>query len=344
VIVDLRGLRKRYGAVEALRGLDLQVAPGQVYGFLGRNGAGKSTALRIIMGITRPSGGEVVLFGRPQRGEDPLVRRRIGYVAQEQAFYPWMTPVSLGRFVSGFYPGWDDAEYRRLLGLLEIPAGQRIQTFSGGTHAKLALAVALAHRPELLVLDEPTAGMDAVARREFLELVRLQAQRTGRATLFSSHLIDEVELAADTVGIIDGGRMLWQGPAPALQAQFRRLAREEAGTVDGAQAPEGTVDGAQAPVGTVDGAQVPVGTVDGARAPVGAVDGARTPEGPEGELGVGPGIELLEDRREGGRRTLLVRAADPQALEARAAAAGWVVSTPSLEDVFVALVRRPVAY
>ena len=308
-MIRLRGLVKRYGAVEALRGLDLDVRPGQVYGFLGRNGAGKSTALRIIMGITLPTAGDVQIFGRSLRGEDPGVRRRIGYVAQEQSFYGWMTPLNLGRFVAGFYPSWQDAEYRRLLALLEIPADRRIQTFSGGTHAKLALAVALAHRPELLVLDEPTAGMDAVARREFLELVRLQAQRTGRTTLFSSHLIDEVELAADTVGIIDGGRLLWQGPAGTLQAQFRQMVLDPADS---------------AAAGT----------------PPPFAGAAGLPDLP----GL-PGLQILEDRQEGTRRTLLVRAADATVLEALAAAApGWQLSIPSLEDVFVALVRRPLAY
>ena len=288
-VVALRGLVKRYGTVEALRGLDLTVAAGQVYGFLGRNGAGKSTALRVIMGITHATAGEVMLFGQPLQREDPAVRRRIGYVAQEQSFYGWMTPLRLGQFVGGFYPTWDDAEYRRLLALLEVPADQRIATFSGGNHAKLALAVALAHRPELLVLDEPTAGMDAVARREFLELVRVQAQRAGRTTLFSSHLIDEVELAADTIGIVDGGRMLWEGPPADLQAQVRRL---------------------RASVETV------------------------LPEA---------GLQVLEDRRDPDGRAVLVRAVDPALLEALAAG-GWEISVPSLEDIFVALVRRPIAY
>src|SRR5215831_12121795 len=159
-VISLRGLVKHYGSVEALRGLDLSVERGQVYGFLGRNGAGKSTTLRIIMGVTLPTGGAVELFGQRARGEHPAVRRRIGYVAQEQAFYGWMTPAALGRFVAGFYPTWDEGEFRRLLGLLDVPAERRIQTLSGGMQPKLALALALAHRPELLILDEPTAGMD----------------------------------------------------------------------------------------------------------------------------------------------------------------------------------------
>ena len=299
-MVALRGLVKRYGTVEALRGLDLTVEPGRVYGFLGRNGAGKSTALRIIMGITQATSGDVELFGRRQRGEDTAARRRIGYVAQEQSFYGWMTPLRLGAFVRGFYPTWDGAEYERLLTLLDVPRERRIQTFSGGTHAKLALALALAHRPELLVLDEPTAGMDAVARREFLELVQSQARRSGRTTLFSSHLIDEVELAADTVGIIDGGRMLWQGPTAALQSQVRCLRYR------------------------------------------GPADAA--PPLPELLAAEPARLRVLEDRSDDRGRTVMV-SGEPEVLEAlEATAPGWQVVVPSLEDAFVALVRRPITY
>jgi ABC-2 type transport system ATP-binding protein len=302
-VVALRGVVKRYRKLEALRGLDLTVGKGEIYGFLGRNGAGKSTALRIVMGITRPSGGAVELFGRPLRGEDPAVRRRIGYVAQEQSFYGWMTATSLGRFVAGFYPTWSDSEFGRLLAVLDVPPDRKIQTFSGGMHAKLALALALAHGPDLLVLDEPTAGMDPLARREFLELVRAQARREGRTTVFSSHLIDEVELAADTIGIIDGGRMSWQGPASALQRQFLRL-RQRVPAAEALAAP-----------------------------PLLARPPAET------------GLTVVEDRQEGPLRTLLVRAADLEVLQALEAEAGdWEVARPSLEDVFVGLVRRPVTY
>lgn len=291
-VVSLRGLVKSYGTVQALRGLDLTIPAGQVFGFLGRNGAGKSTTLRIIMGITLPSGGVVELFGHGVRGEHPALRRRIGYVAQEQTFYGWMTPATLGRFVSGFYPTWDQAEFQRLLRVLSVPADQRIQTLSGGTQPKLALALALAHRPELLILDEPTAGMDAVARREFLELVRAQAQGAGRTTLLSSHLIDEVELAADTIGIVDDGRMLWQGPPRSLQGAVRVLRYR----------------------------------------------------GPAAEAPALPDLPIitLEDRIDSDGRTLMIHTADAAVLDAFVAAAiGWEIGTPSLEDVFVALVRRP---
>ncbi len=220
-VLETRGLEKRYGKVEALSGLDLEVRRGEVYGFLGRNGAGKSTTIRIVMGITRPSAGSYLLFGQP--GGRIALRQRVGYVAQEQNFYGWMTPYSLGRFVRGFYPTWDDDAYAALIRNLDLPTGRKIRTFSGGMQVKLALALALAHHPELLVLDEPTAGLDPVARREFLEMVRDQAERSGRTTFFSTHLIDEIELAAHRVGIVEDGRMRYQGSTLELAARVRLL-------------------------------------------------------------------------------------------------------------------------
>jgi len=221
--IEVRGLAKRYGAVEALRGVDFTVHPGDVVGFLGRNGAGKSTTIRILMGITRPSAGEVRMFGEPLGRDLVRWRRRIGYVAQEQSFYGWMTPLGIGRFASGFFPSWDHAELERLLGVLDVPPKRRIGTFSGGTKVKLALALALAHRPPLLVLDEPTAGLDPVARREFLEIVRAENERSGRTTFFSSHLVDEIELVARRVAILEDGRTRYEGPIDALVERARRI-------------------------------------------------------------------------------------------------------------------------
>lgn len=218
-----RGLVKTYGKVQALRGLDLNVRQGEVYGFLGRNGAGKSTAIRIAMGITKPTAGSVSVFGETLRVSAVSARQRIGYVAQEQNFYGWMTATTIGQFVSGFFPAWQDEEYARLLAQLELPPARRIRTFSGGMKAKLALALSLAHKPALLILDEPTAGLDAVARREFIEMVREQSELTNRTTFFSSHLIDEVEAAADRVGIIEQGRVLYEGDLNTLAARIRKV-------------------------------------------------------------------------------------------------------------------------
>lgn len=222
-VVEVLGLRKSYGKVEVLKGLNMNVEAGQVYGFLGRNGAGKSTTLKILVGILSQGAGSVRLFGEPMEGQQIHLRQQLGYVAQEQNFYGWMTPTSIGRFVSGFYPTWEQSTYDHLVKLMELPAKRQIQTFSGGMKAKQALALALAHRPELLVLDEPTAGLDPVARREFSELVREQAQQEGHTILFSSHLVDEVERSADRVGILERGVMHYEGPREELYTLVRRL-------------------------------------------------------------------------------------------------------------------------
>jgi ABC-2 type transport system ATP-binding protein len=224
-ILEVRGLTKRYGNVQALSGLDLTVTAGEVYGFLGRNGAGKSTTIRILMGITERTSGTIRLFGETPKGDMVRARQKIGYVAQEQSFYGWMTPKNLASFVRAFFPTWDDGEFHRLVRRLELPLDRKIGTFSGGMRVKVALATALAHRPPLLLLDEPTAGLDPVARREFLEIVRDESKNSGRTTFFSSHLVDEVELVAHRVGIVDGGRMRFEGGVKDLGQRVRLVTR-----------------------------------------------------------------------------------------------------------------------
>src|SRR5262245_25386800 len=170
----------------------------------------------MLMGIIKADRGSMDLFGQATRRTTIAQKRRIGYVSQGQFFYPWMTCRRLGRFVGGFYPTWDPVEYERLLNVLDVPYDRKVSALSGGTRVKLALALALAHRPEMLILDEPTAGLDPVARREFLDMIGRQARMHRRTTLFSSHLVDEVERVADRVGIIHRGRLRYEGPIDAL--------------------------------------------------------------------------------------------------------------------------------
>jgi len=215
-VLSLEGVHKSFGSLPVLDGLNLAVYPGEVFGFLGRNGAGKSTAIRLIMGITRCDAGQINVFGKPLQDDIVGIRQRIGYVAQDQNIYPWMTPRVLARFVRGFYPRWDEKRYWHLVDDFDLPAKRRIGTFSGGMKAKLALTVALATRPELLILDEPTAGMDPVARREFLDLVREQTLRDGATTFFSTHLIDEIEAIAERIAIVESGRTIYDGALEPL--------------------------------------------------------------------------------------------------------------------------------
>ena len=291
-VLAIDALTKRYGSVTVLQGLSLSVERGEVYGFLGRNGAGKSTTIRIAMGITRGDGGSVQLFGETMNAKSHVrLTQRVGYVSQEQHFYPWMSARKLGDFVQGFYPRWDDAEYLKLLERLDIPPTRKVGQLSGGMRVKVALALALAHEPELLILDEPTAGLDPVARREFLEIARDQAARREVTTFFSTHLIDEVELAADRVGIVEDGRTRFEGTVEALVDQFVLLV--------------------EAP----------------------GVRGATPPDALGGE-----DFQVLSDHTHRGQRQLMLR------VRSRRDALTliddyWQLDKPSLEDIFVQLVR-----
>ncbi len=232
-VIEMERVVKRFGAVPVLDGLSLSVGRGEVHGFLGRNGAGKSTAIRILMGITGMDAGQVRLFGEPLSGHVVAARRRIGYVAQEQHMYPWMTPRALARFVRGFYPKWDERRWRGLNEAFGLPPKRRLGTFSGGMRAKLALALALATRPDLLILDEPTAGMDPVARREFLDLVREQTAREGATVFFSTHLIDEIEAIATRISIVESGRAVHEGALGPLRASIAGYSIDVADDVPG---------------------------------------------------------------------------------------------------------------
>ena len=223
VILRTHGLTRSFHEVKAVDGLTLELRRGEVYGFLGRNGAGKTTTLRMLMGILRADSGDIEWMGERLRRVRPAQKQQLGYVSQEQVFYPWMTARELGRFVSGFYPRWNDAEFLRLLRLMDVPEQRKAAQLSGGTRMKLGLALALAHRPPLLILDEPTAGLDPVARREFLDILHDQVKQEGRTALFSSHLVGEVAEVAHRIGILDAGRLRFQGPLETLLQSVRRV-------------------------------------------------------------------------------------------------------------------------
>src|SRR6266404_1527141 len=221
VVLSARGLKRAFGKVRAVDGLDLTVHAGEIYGFLGVNGAGKTTAIRLLMGIIKPDEGSLELLGGKTRRTTIRQKQSIGYVSQEQTFYPWMTCRALGRFVGGFYPSWDGSEFERLVHVLDLPPDRKVSQLSGGMRVKLALALALAPRPALLILDEPTSGLDPLARREFLAIIQQEAREHRRTTFFSSHIIGEIERVADRVGIIHRGRMYYEGSLEELRASIR---------------------------------------------------------------------------------------------------------------------------
>jgi ABC-2 type transport system ATP-binding protein len=219
------GLHKAFGSRVALHDLTLHVPPGEVFGFLGPNGAGKTTAMKILLGLVHPSGGEALVFGRPPG--DPEARRRVGYLPEHFRFQEWATGVELLGF-HGRLSGLGPAELaERIPELLERVGlagrgGERVRRYSKGMTQRLGLALALVHRPDLVLLDEPTSALDPVGRREVRELVRDLAA-AGVTVFLNSHLLTEVEAVCDRVAVVNQGRVVASGPLDDLAGAVNRL-------------------------------------------------------------------------------------------------------------------------
>ena len=221
--IETQNLTKKYGKKLAVDHLSLQVPQGSVFAFLGRNGAGKTTTIRILLNLLDRTSGEASVLGFDPAKKDIEIKRRVGYVAEAQRMYEWMTPSQLTWFCSGFYPTWDHGYADELMKEMELPPNEKLRNLSRGTQAKVALLLAMAYRPELLILDEPTAGLDVVVRRDFLEGVIDLIQQEGRTVFFSSHLVHEVERVADWVGIVDSGRLITCKPIDELKAGVKKI-------------------------------------------------------------------------------------------------------------------------
>jgi ABC-2 type transport system ATP-binding protein len=225
LVVEAVGLRKSFKGRAALSGLDLGVPAGSLFGFLGRNGAGKTTTIKILMGLLKSSSGSVSIFGLPidVAGNALDIRRRIGLVTEDKELYPYMTVAQIIRFTRPFFPKWRDDLERRYIKLFDLPPDKKIPDLSKGMRSKLMLLLAMSRGAELLILDEPTDGLDPVAVEEMLrEVIRLSVEE-GTTVFFSSHQLGEVEQIADRVMIIDRGRSIVCGSLDDLKESYRRL-------------------------------------------------------------------------------------------------------------------------
>jgi ABC-2 type transport system ATP-binding protein len=221
-VIELERVSKKFGATTALDDLSLEVPPGMVFALLGENGAGKTTAIRLMLGLTEPTSGEVRVLGLNSRRDGLEIRRRVGYLPERPTLYEWMTAAETGWFTAGFYGGNFEHQYRTLVEGFCVPLDRKINHLSKGMRAKVALSLAMAHSPELLILDEPTSGLDTMVRREFLEsMVDIAAE--GRTVLLSSHQIGEVERVADIVAIMHTGRLLVVERLDRLKQTTRQL-------------------------------------------------------------------------------------------------------------------------
>ena len=224
-VIETRALCKQYGTVEALAGLDLRVPGGAIHGFLGRNGTGKTTTIKILLGMTRPTRGEGRVFGlsAADRTSSVAIRRRTAFVSEEKDLYDYMTVAEIIRFTAGFYPRWRRDLEQRYVESFELPKERKIRTLSRGTRTKLALLLALCRSAELLVLDEPTSGLDPAAAEHVLQTLVGSVAAGDTTIFFSSHQIGEVEQIADRITVIDRGRSVVAGPLDQLRDRFRRI-------------------------------------------------------------------------------------------------------------------------
>jgi ABC-2 type transport system ATP-binding protein len=221
--IETRGLTRTFGSVEALHDLDLSVPEGAAVALLGRSGAGKTTAIKLLAGFLHASRGESRLLGVASKDLGPAEWRRIGYASENQELYDWMTGEELLAFVRPLYPAWDGELEQRLRRLLALRLDRRIRHCSRGERAKLALACALPFRPRLLLLDEPFAGLDPLVREELLAgLVEIMGEGEW-SLLFATQEIEEVERLADHVAFLDQGRLRLFENVAALQSRLRRI-------------------------------------------------------------------------------------------------------------------------
>ena len=220
-IIELSQVTRRFGAQTALDSVSLSLARGAVYGLVGANGAGKTTLIRHVLGLLKAESGSVRVFGLDPVRDPVGVLSRIGYLSEENDLPGWMRVDELLRYTQAFYPRWDEGYADELRHTFALDGAARIKTLSKGQKARAGLLIALAHRPELLLLDEPSSGLDPIVRRDILGAVIRTIAHEGRTVLFSSHLLDEVEEVADHVTMIDHGTIVLSAPLEEIKSSHR---------------------------------------------------------------------------------------------------------------------------
>lgn len=217
--IDIDHLVVRYGRRAAVDGLSLSVPRGSVFGLLGANGAGKTSTIKTLLGFRPPNGGHAHVLGYDITHDRVEINARIGYVSETNTLYLNMTIPQLRSFFRATARRWDEAVFDRSLHLFGLPPDARVRRLSKGMRSQLALSLALGGDPDVLILDEPTTGLDPIARRAFLDVLMADAAAAGKTIFFSSHVLTDVEAVADRVGILRGGRLMVSGEIDALKEQ-----------------------------------------------------------------------------------------------------------------------------
>jgi ABC-2 type transport system ATP-binding protein len=221
--IELANLQKSFGPKKVLAGIDLVVEPGTVLGLLGVNGSGKTTLIKCALGLLRPTGGSAAVWGENAWDLSAAAKERLGYVAQEVTSYPWMRVRQVIAYTAAFYRAWDKPFVDELCRRWHVPLEDRVGALSTGQLQTVGIVLALGHRPELLVLDEPVASLDPSARRQFLRTLLELLEDQRHTILFSTHITSDLERVADRVAILGGGRIRYHGELDDLKDHVKRL-------------------------------------------------------------------------------------------------------------------------
>lgn len=222
-VINIENLSRSFGSKTVLNGLSLTVPRGAVFGLVGENGAGKSTLIKHILGLWRAETGSVRVFGDDPVADPVAVLNHVGYLSEEPDLPGWMTIDELMRYTEAFYPKWDTDYAEELLTQFALDRNARIKTLSKGQLAKTGLLIAQAHRPDLLLLDEPSSGLDPIVRADILTEVIRTVAHEGRTVFFSSHFLDEIERVSDHIAFLHQGRLVLCGPIDEIREQHRSL-------------------------------------------------------------------------------------------------------------------------
>ncbi|WP_372370332.1 ABC transporter ATP-binding protein [Candidatus Uabimicrobium sp. HlEnr_7] len=222
-VISIQNLSKTFGKKQVLNNVNLSISAGVVYALVGKNGVGKTTLLRTLLGLEIPTSGESKVFDLNSQKYDWKIRQRVGYVAEGLQMYEWMTIREILWFVSRFYPTWDFEYEKQLVEKFSLDRKAKIKHLSRGFKSKLLLTMAMAHRPQLLILDEATSGLDVAVRREFLECVVETVEKEGHTVIISSHLLQDVERIADSIGFLHNGKIEKTYSVDELKNTFRKV-------------------------------------------------------------------------------------------------------------------------
>jgi ABC-2 type transport system ATP-binding protein len=221
-ILELKNVQKRYKGF-VLDGISLSLPKGYILGLIGPNGAGKTTTIKILMNMVKRNGGEVQVFGLDPQKSAKQIKNKVGYLGEEHHFYGNKTVAWTGKFVSTFYDSWDTNTFHSLLTNFEISRTKKTRELSKGMKVRFSLALALSHQPELLILDEPTAGLDPVIRREVLDLLQKKSKNEGKSVIISSHITDDIMRTADLVAFLIEGKIVLVSEMDELLSNWKRI-------------------------------------------------------------------------------------------------------------------------